>query len=140
LIQYYFFWNDTSQFFLVLKVEIILTPVVAVVVVVVAVIVVVVAGIISTRVIVVAVGRGGDYLDTCCSSSRRWRLSRELSCSETVLWTTNCPLVLAYSGLGTAVTFRWSLYTFRIQSVFLLIHKICTRMIIHNLTSSASPG
>ncbi len=65
------------------------------------------AEIISTRVAVVAVGRGGDYLDTCRSSSdrRRWRLSRELSCSETVLWTTNCPLVLAYCGLGRAVTF-----------------------------------
>jgi hypothetical protein len=84
------------------------------------------AEIISTLVTVVAVGRGGDYLDTCCSSSgrRRWRLSGELSCSETVLWTTNCPLVLAYCGLGTAVTFWRLLYTFRIRSVFLLIHKI----------------
>ncbi len=67
------------------------------------------AEIVSTRLAVVAVGEGGDYLDTCCSGSGRrrwrWRLSRELSYSETVLWTTNCPLVLAYCGLGTAVTF-----------------------------------
>jgi hypothetical protein len=42
LIQCYFFWKDTSRFFLVLTVEVILTPVVVVVVVVV--IVVVVAG------------------------------------------------------------------------------------------------
>ncbi len=66
--------------------------------------VVVVAEIISTQVVVV-VGRGGDYLDTCRSGRGRRRLSRELSCSETVLWTTNYPLVLAYCGLGTAVTF-----------------------------------
>ncbi len=95
--------------------EVILTSVAVVVVVVV---VVVVAEIISTRV-AVAVGKGGDYLDTSSSSSRE-RVSREISCSESVLWTTNCPLVLAYSGLGDSGHFQWSLYTFRIQSVFLL--------------------
>jgi hypothetical protein len=59
-IQYYFFGNDTSQFFLALRVEIILTPVVAVVVAV-AVVVVVVAG--------------GDYLNAGngSSSGKRWR-------------------------------------------------------------------
>ncbi len=64
-VQYYFFWNDTSRFSLILKVGIISAPVVAVVVV--AVVVVVVAG--------------GDYLDAGDGSSgrRRWRLSRHLS-------------------------------------------------------------
>ncbi len=83
-----------------------------------AVVVVVVVEIISTLVVV---GRGGDYLDTGSSSSSR--VSREISCSESVLWTTNCPLVLAYSGLGDGGHFQWSLYTFRIQSVFLLFIK-----------------
>ncbi len=89
-----------------------------------AVVVVVVVEIISTLV-AVAVGRGGDYLDTGSSSSSGGssRVSREISCSESVLWTTNCPLVLAYSGLGDSGHFQWSLYTFRIQSVFLLIIK-----------------
>ncbi len=96
---------------------VILTSVVVVVVVVVAVVVV---EIIST---LVAVGRGGDYLDTRSGSSSSCRVSREISCSESVLWTTNCPLVLAYSGLGDSGHFQWSLYTFRIQSVFLLFIK-----------------
>jgi hypothetical protein len=96
-------------------VEVILASV-AVVVVVVAVVVV---EIIST---LVAVGRGGDYLDTGSGSSS-CRVSREISCSESVLWTTNCPLVLAYSGLGNGGHFQWSLHTFRIQSVFLLFIK-----------------
>jgi hypothetical protein len=96
-------------------VEVILTSVVVVVVVVVAVVVVVVE-IIST---LVAIGRGGDYLDTGSGSSS-CRVSREISYSESVPWTTNCPLVLAYSGLGDGGHFQWSLYTFRIQSVFLL--------------------
>jgi hypothetical protein len=87
---------------------------------VVVVVVVIVVEIISTLV-AVAVGRGGDYLDTSSSSSSR--VSREISCSESVLWTTNCPLVLAYSGLGDGGHFQWSLYTFRIQSVFLLFIK-----------------
>ncbi len=112
-IQYYFLWIDTSQFFLVLKEEVISTPVVVVVV--------VVAEIISTRVAVV-VGGGGDYRDTYGGGRGRRRLSRELSCSETVLWTTNCPLVLAYCGLGTAVTFsghfQWSLYTLGFKVYF----------------------
>ncbi len=90
---------------------------VVVVVVVVVVVAVVVVEIIST---LVAVGRGGDYLDTGSSSSR---VSQEISCLESVLWTTNCPLVLAYSGLGDGGHFQWSLYTFRIQSVFLLFIK-----------------
>ncbi len=89
------------------------------VVVVVVLVVVVVVEIIST---LVAVGRGGDYLDTGSDSSSS-RVSREVSCSESVLWTTNCPLVLAYSGLGDGGHFQWSLYTFRIQSVFLLFIK-----------------
>ncbi len=79
----------------------------------------VVVEIIST---LVAVGRGGDYLDTSSGSSS-YRVSREISCSESVLWTTNCPLVLACSGLEDGGHFRWSLYTFRIQSVFLLFIK-----------------
>ncbi len=85
--------------------------------------VVVVVEIISTLVVVVAVGRGGDYLDTSSGSGSSSRISREISCSEAVLWTTNCPLVLAYSGLGDGGHFQWSLYTFRIQSVFLLLIK-----------------
>ncbi len=85
------------------------------VVVVVVVVAMVVVEIIS---ILVAVRRGGDYLDTGSSSS--YRVSREISCSESVLWTTNCPLVLACSGLEDSGHFQWSLYTFRIQSVFLL--------------------
>jgi hypothetical protein len=117
-IQYYFLWNDTSRYYPVLRVEVILALVAVVVVVVVAVVVV---EIIST---LVAVGRGGDYLDTGSGSSSSCRVSREISCSESVLWTTNCPLVLAYSGLGDGGHFQWSLYTFRIQSVFFAIHKI----------------
>ncbi len=69
-----------------------------------------------------AVGRGGDYLDTGSGSSR-CKVSREISCSESVLWTTNCPLVLACRGLGDSGHFPWSLYTFRIQSVLLLFIK-----------------
>jgi hypothetical protein len=86
------------------------------IVVVVVVVAKVVAEIIS---ILVAVGRGGDYLDTSGGSSSR-DYFREISCSESVLWTTNCPLVLACNGLGDSGHFLWSLYTFRIQSVFLL--------------------
>jgi hypothetical protein len=93
---------------------------VAVAVVVVArIVVVVVAKIIS---ILVTVGRGGDYLDTSSGSSSR-DYSREISCSESVLWTTNCPPVLACNGLGDSGHFLRSLYTFRIQSVFLLFIK-----------------
>jgi hypothetical protein len=99
-------------------VEIISTSVMTVVVVV----VVVAVEIISTLV-VVAVGRGGDYLDTGSGGGSSSRISREISCSEAVLWTTNCPLVLAYCGLGDRGHFQWSIYTFRIQSVFLLFIK-----------------
>ncbi len=90
--------------------------VVAAEIVVVVVVAKVVAEIIS---ILVAVGRGGDYLDTSSGSSSR-DYFREISCSESVLWTTNCPLVLACNGLGDSGHFLRSLYTFRIQSVFLL--------------------
>ncbi len=93
--------------------EVILASVVVVVV------VVVVVEIISTLV-AVAIGRGGDCPDTSSSSSRVYR---EISCSESVLWTTNSPLVLACSGLEDGGHFQWSLYTFRIQSVFLLFIK-----------------
>jgi hypothetical protein len=117
-IQYYYLWNDTSRYYQVLRVGVILASV-AVVVVVVVVVAVVVVEIIST---LVAVGRGGDYLDTGSGSSS-CRVSREISCSESVLWTINCPLVLACSGLGNGGHFQWSLYTFRIQSVFLLFIK-----------------
>ncbi len=55
-----------------------------VVVVVVVVVAVVIVEIIST---LGAVGRGGDYLDTSSGSSS-CRVSREISCSESVLWTT----------------------------------------------------
>jgi hypothetical protein len=95
-------------------VEVILASVVVVVV------VVVVVEIISTLV-AVAIGRGGDCLDT--GSSSCCRVYREISCSESVLGTTNCPLVLACSGLEDGGHFQWSLYTFRIQSVFLLFIK-----------------
>ncbi len=81
--------------------------------------VVVVARIVS---ILVVEERGGDYLDTSSGSSSR-DYSREISCSESVLWTTNSPLVLARNGLGDSGHFLWSLYTFRIQSVFLLFIK-----------------
>jgi hypothetical protein len=47
---------------------------------------------------------------------------RRTSCLESVLWTTNCPLVLACCGLGTAVTFRGNSLLW-IQSVFLCIIK-----------------
>ncbi len=93
---------------------------------------------------------GRNYLDTSgrrSSSSRRlFRSSssssrrlfrgsssssneRELSCSEFVLWTTNCPLVLACCGLEAVVTFRGHHHSvvtlgFRIQSVFLMLNKI----------------
>jgi hypothetical protein len=88
---------------------------------VVVVVIVVVVKIILTLV-VVAVGRGGDSLDTS-SNGGSSSVSREISCSESGLWTTNCPLVLAYSGLEDGGHFPWSLYTFRIQSVFLLFIK-----------------
>ncbi len=66
-------------------------------------------------------GSSGDYLNSSSSSS--CRVSREISCSESVLWTTNCPLVLACSGFEDGGHFQWSLYTFRIQSVFLIFIK-----------------
>ncbi len=56
-------------------------------------------------------------------SSSGSNYSREISCSESVLWTTNCPLILACTGLGDSGHFLRSLYTFRIQSVFLLFIK-----------------
>ncbi len=89
--------------------------------VVVAVVVVVVVVEIILTLVAVAIGRGGDCLDT--SSSGSSRVYREISCSESVLWTTNCPLVPACSGLEDGGHFQWSLYTLRIQSVFLLIIK-----------------
>jgi hypothetical protein len=90
----------------------------------VAVVVVVVAAKVVGEIIsiLVAVGRGGDYLDTSSGSGSR-DYFREVSCSESVLWTTNCPLVLACNGLGDSGHFLRSLYTFRIQSVFLLFIK-----------------
>ncbi len=87
--------------------EVILASVVVVVVVAVVVAVVVVETISTLE----AVGRGGDYLDTGSGSSG-CRVSREISCSESVLWTTNCPLVLACSGLEDGGHFQWSLYNF----------------------------
>jgi hypothetical protein len=62
------------------------------------------------------------FRDSSSSSSSSRRLfrggsssssskERELSCSESVLWTTNCPLVLACCGLGTVVTFRGHFHT-----------------------------
>jgi hypothetical protein len=92
---------------------------VIVVVVAVAVVAEVVVEIIST---LVAVGGGGDYLDTSSGSSSKDYFGRSPA-KESVLWTTNCPLVLACSGLGDSGHFPWSLYTFRIQSVFLLFIK-----------------
>jgi hypothetical protein len=101
-----------------------LTAVVVAAVVVVVVVVVVVMRVVAEIIsILVAVGRGGDYLDTSSGSSSSGGYFREISCSESVLWTTNCPLVLACNGLGDSGHFLWSLYTFRIQSVFLLFIK-----------------
>jgi hypothetical protein len=95
----------------------------ALIVVVVAADVVVVAEVVVEIIsILVAVGRGGDYLDTSSGSSSR-DYFREISCSESVLWTTNCPIVLACNGLGDSGHFLQSLYTFGIQSVFLLFIK-----------------
>jgi hypothetical protein len=71
------------------------------------------------------------------SSSRR----RRLSCSESVLGTTNCPLVLAYSGLGTAVTFCGHIY-FGFKVYFLRLIKYthdyphtCTVKHIYSITA-----
>jgi hypothetical protein len=86
------------------------------------VVVVVVEAVVEIISVLVTVGRGGDYLDTSSGSSSR-DYFREISCSESVLWTTNCPLVLSCNGLGDSGHFLWSLYTFRIQSVFLLFIK-----------------
>jgi hypothetical protein len=112
-------------------VEIISTPVTVVVVVVLEV------EIISTLVAVVAVV--GSCRGRRSSSSKRFYsvevvvveggVFRELSFSESVLWKTNCPLVLACCGLGTVVTFSGHFYTvvtlhLRIQSVFLIRNKI----------------
>ncbi len=93
-----------------------------IVVVVAAEVVVVVEVVVEVISILVAVGRGGDYLDTSGGSSSRGYF-REISCSESVLWTTNCPLVLACNGPRDSGHFLRSLYTFRIQSVFLLFIK-----------------
>jgi hypothetical protein len=103
--------NDTSRIFLVLKVEIISTLVV----------VVVVGGLFR--------GRSSSCSGAVYSAVVVVGVSRELSCSEYVLWTTNCPLVLACCGLGTVVTFGGHFHTavtlhFRIQSVFLTLNKI----------------
>ncbi len=62
-------------------------------------VVVVVEVVVEIISILVAVGGGGDYLNTS-SGSRSSDYFREISCSESVLWTTNCPLVLACNGLG----------------------------------------
>jgi hypothetical protein len=61
-----------------------------------AVVVRIIAVVVVARVILilVAVEGGGDYLNTSSGSSSR-DYSREISCSESVLWTTNCPLALA---------------------------------------------
>ncbi len=76
------------------------------------VVVVVVAEVVAEIIsILVAVGRGGDYLDTSSGSSSR-NYFREISCSDSVLWTINCPLVLACNGLGDSGHFLRSLYTF----------------------------
>jgi hypothetical protein len=91
-------------------------------IVVVVVVVVVAEAVVDIISILMTMGRGGDYLDTRGGSSSR-DYFREISCSESVLWTTNCPLALACNGLGDSGHFLWSLYTFRIQSVFLLLIK-----------------
>jgi hypothetical protein len=101
--------NDTSRVSLILKVETVSTPVVAVVVVVVG----------------LCRGRGSSCSRRFYSAVVVVGVSRELSCSEPVLWTTNCPLVLACCGLEAVVTFSGHFHTvvtlhFRIQSVFLL--------------------
>jgi hypothetical protein len=110
-IQYYFL-NDTSRYCRSLKVEVIWALIAVVVVAEVVVVVVVVAKVVAEIIsILVAVGRGGDYLDTSSGSSSR-DYFQEISCSESVLWTTNCPLVLACNGLGDSGHFLRSLYTF----------------------------
>jgi hypothetical protein len=83
-----------------------------VVVVVAAEVVVVAEAVIDIILILMTVGRGGDYLDTSGGSSSSRDYFREISCSESVLWTTNCPLVLACNGLGDSGHFLRSLYTF----------------------------
>ncbi len=98
------------------------TSIVVVVVVVTAGVVVVTEAVVDIILILMTVGRGGDYLNTSGGSSSR-DYFREISCSESVLWTTNCPLVLVCNGLGDSGHFLRSLYTFRIQSVFLLFIK-----------------
>jgi hypothetical protein len=93
-----------------------------IIIVVVARVVVVAEAVVDVNSILITVGRGGDYLDTSGGSSSR-DYFREISCSESVLWTTNCPLALACNGLEDSGHFLRSLYTFRIQSVFLLLIK-----------------
>jgi hypothetical protein len=93
-------------------VEIISTPVVVVVVVVV---VVLEVEIISTPVVVVAVV--GLCRGRSSSCGKRFYsaevvvggVSRELSCSESVLWTTNCPLVFGLLRPRGSGHFQWSL-------------------------------
>ncbi len=103
--------------------RVIRTLIVVVVVVVAEVVVVVVEVVVEIISVLVTVGRGGDYLDTSSGSSSSRDYFREISCLESVLWTTNCPLVLACNGLRDSGHFLRSLYTFRIQSVFLLFIK-----------------
>ncbi len=120
---------------------------IVVVVVVTAGVVVVTEAVVDIILILMTVRRGGDYLNTSSGSSSR-DYFREISCSESVLWTTNCPLVLACNGLGDSGHFLRSLYTFRIQSVFLLFIKythdypqyICICMYIMNILTATYLG
>jgi hypothetical protein len=90
---------------LILKVEAILIPKV----------VVVVVGGFSAVVVVVVVG-GSSAVVVVVVKGRR------LYYSESVLWTTNCPLVLACCGLGMAVTFCGHFY-FGFKVYFLCLIK-----------------
>ncbi len=55
---------------------------------------------------------------SCRVSGRRRFSCFQTSCSESVLWTTSCPLLQAYCGLRTGATFFW------ISHVFFILNKI----------------
>jgi hypothetical protein len=76
-------WNDTSRYYRVLKVEVVW----ALVVVVVVAVVVVEEEVVKINLTLVAVGRGGDYLDTSSGSSSSSDYlgrspARSLSCGQ----------------------------------------------------------
>jgi hypothetical protein len=126
-VQYYYFLERYFSELLTLKVEAILVTNVVAVVGEGSLRYSAVAEVGGSSVVVVVVGRSSAVVLVVGGSSTVvvvvvivfWR---RISCSESVLWTTNCPLVLACCGLGTAITFCGHFY-FRFKVYFLCLIK-----------------